>query len=632
MKKLTGESMNITEENLKAMQQLFPEAFEEGKIDFDVLRQLLGDFVDDEQERYSFKWNGKGKALRLSQTPSMGTLRPCKEESKDWDNTENLYIEGDNLEVLKLLQKSYYGKVKMIYIDPPYNTGNDFVYKDNFRDNIENYKEVTGQIDGEGNKIDTNTESNGRFHTDWLNMMYPRLRLARNLLTDDGVIFISIDDNEVDNLKKICDEIYGPSNFIAELIWQNKKGGGNDSTYFAVEHEYILVYAKNKVGLSAFYEMYSDEYKKRYKEEDDIGKFYWDTFKRKSGKQYYPITCPDGSVLQYDENGNPISWLRSEKRYMEDVRKGEIKFSKDNGKWSVQFKQRMPLGKKPRSIFNSIEVVNDKGTTSTGSEEMHKLFKKDVFFNPKPVELIEFLLGFSTNKNCIVMDFFSGSATTAHAVMNANKKDGGNRRYVLVQLPVDIESSANGTGNDSQRIIANEKDILDEVGRPYYLTEIAKERILRSGKEIEDNTRLDTGFKVFKLDSSNLKKWNPKLENLEITLQESMNNFIVGRSELDVVYEILLKEGVDIATKVEVEDFFDGEKIYIIGCGALMICLCKNITFDMGDEIVKLHKKYDSELWRVVFCDNGFASDMDKTNIKEILKTAGLEEDAFICI
>ena len=634
MKKLTGESMNITEENLKNMQQLFPEAFEEGKIDFEVLRQLLGDFVDDEQERYSFKWNGKGKALRLSQTPSMGTLRPCKEESKDWDTTENLYIEGDNLEVLKLLQKSYYGKVKMIYIDPPYNTGGDFVYKDNFHDNIQNYKEVTGQVDGEGNRVDTNTEANGRFHTDWLNMMYPRLRLARNLLSNEGVIFISIDDNELDNLKKICDEIYGPSNFIAELIWQNKKGGGNDSTYFAVEHEYILVYAKNKMELSAFYEMYSDEYKKRYKEEDSIGKFYWDTFKRKSGKQYYPITCPDGTVLQYDEDGNPISWLRSEKRYIEDVKKGEIRFNKDNGKWSVQFKQRMPLGKKPRSIFNSVEVVNDKGTTSTGSEEMHDLFKKDVFFNPKPVELIEFLLGFSTNENCIVMDFFSGSATTAHAIMNANSRDGGNRRYILVQLPVDIESSANGTGNDAQRIIANEKDILNEVDKPYYLTEIAKERILRSGKKIREvsKVKLDTGFKVFKLDSSNLKKWNPRPENIQLTLQESVYNFLPGRTNLDVVYEILLKLGVDIGAYVEEEKFLDGEKVYIIGCGALMICLCRNITITKADELVALHKKYESELWRVVFCDNGFASDMDKTNIKEILKTAGLEEDAFVCI
>ena len=226
MRKLTGESMNITEENLKAMQQLFPEAFEEGKIDFDVLRQLLGDFVDDEQERYSFKWNGKGKALRLSQTPSMGTLRPCKEESKDWDNTENLYIEGDNLEVLKLLQKSYYGKVKMIYIDPPYNTGSDFVYKDNFHDNIQNYKEVTGQVDGEGNKIDTNTESNGRFHTDWLNMIYPRLRIARNLLSNDGVMFISIDYNENYNLREICDSIFGDNGFVGEIYWESPWGKG----------------------------------------------------------------------------------------------------------------------------------------------------------------------------------------------------------------------------------------------------------------------------------------------------------------------------------------------------------------------------------------------------------------------
>lgn len=249
MTKLTGESMNITEENLKAMQQLFPEAFEEGKIDFDVLRQLLGEFVDDGQERYSFKWNGKGRALRLSQTPSMGTLRPCKEESKDWDTTKNLYIEGDNLEVLKLLQKSYYGKVKMIYIDPPYNKGGDFVYKDDFRDNIQNYKEYTGQIDGQGNRSDTNTEASGRFHTNWLNMMYPRLRLARNLLTDDGVIFISIDDNEQENLRRICDEIFGEMNFIVNAIWIN---GNTSASYFTNSHEYIIGYAKDKNSFPFF--------------------------------------------------------------------------------------------------------------------------------------------------------------------------------------------------------------------------------------------------------------------------------------------------------------------------------------------------------------------------------------------
>ena len=636
MKNLTGESMNITEENLKAMQQLFPEAFEEGKIDFDVLRQLLGDFVDDEQERYSFKWNGKGKALRLSQTPSMGTLRPCKEESKDWDNTENLYIEGDNLEVLKLLQKSYYGKVKMIYIEPPYNTGGDFVYKDNFHDNIQNYKEITGQVDSDGNHIDTNTEANGRFHTDWLNMMYPRLRLARNLLSDDGVIFISIDDNEQENLKRICDEVFGPNNFIAQLIWQNKKGGGNDSVYFAVEHEYVYAYSKDKNSLSAFYEMYTDEYAKRYKEDDEFGKFFWDTFKRKAGKQYYPIECPDGTILQYDSDGNPISWLRSKQRYLEDLKKGEIRFCKDsNGKWSVQFKQRMPKGKKPRSIFNTIEVISGQGTTSSGSQELHKLFGKDVFFNPKPVELINFLLGFASNEECIIMDFFSGSGTTAHAVMEANSKDNGKRRYILVQLPVDITSSANGTGSDASRIIENEKNVLDGIGKPYYLTEIAKERIIRAAKDIReslaDDSKQDFGFKVFKLDTSNMKKWNSRPDNIQLNLQEYAENFLPERTELDVVYEILIKLGIDISISVEEHEVAE-QKIYIIGYGALMICLSDRITISLAEAIVDLHREFESELWRVVFRDNGFVSDKDKTNIKEFMKTSGLLEENFVSI
>ena len=278
MKKLTGESMNITEENLKAMQQLFPEAFEEGKIDFDVLRQLLGDFVDDEQERYSFKWNGKGKALRLSQTPSMGTLRPCKEESKDWDNTENLYIEGDNLEILKLLQKSYYGKVKMIYIDTPYNTGNDFVYKDDFRDNIENYKEITRQVDEDGNWYSANgenRETNGRFHTDWLNMMYPRLMLSRNLLSDDGVIFISIDDNEQENLRHICNEVFGENNFVTTIVWQKIHSIKNDAKYFSENHEYSLVYSKSIDNFNVNLLPRSEEMNSRYKNLDNDPRGPW---------------------------------------------------------------------------------------------------------------------------------------------------------------------------------------------------------------------------------------------------------------------------------------------------------------------------------------------------------------------
>ena len=305
MKNISGESLNITEENIKVMQKLFPEAFEEGKIDFDVLKQLLGDFVDDEEERYSFKWNGKGKALRLSQMPSLGTLRPCKEESKNWDTTENLYIEGDNLEVLKLLQKSYYGKVKMIYIYPPYNTGGNFVYKDDFKDNIENYKRVTGQLDGEGHKIDTNTESNGRFHTDWMNMMYPRLRLARNLLSDDGVIFISIDDNEQENLKKICDEIFGADNFVNVFIWNCSTAGGIRPKFASKTHEYIMCYAKVKYKLNIFFAPLSEDAKKMYNQSDEKG-IYRDkdfVFKNKSTNinQKYLIECPDGELVQPKE-------------------------------------------------------------------------------------------------------------------------------------------------------------------------------------------------------------------------------------------------------------------------------------------------------------------------------------------
>ena len=321
MRKLSGESLNITEENLAKLKRLFPEAFTEGKIDFDVLRQLLGDFVDDEEERYSFKWNGKGKALRLSQTPSLGTLRPCKEESKDWDTTQNLYIEGDNLEVLKLLQKSYYGKVKMIYIDPPYNTGNDFVYKDDFRDNIENYKRVTGQVDGEGHKIDTNTESNGRFHTDWLNMMYPRLRLARNLLTDDGVIFISIDDNEQGNLKKSCDEIFGESNFICTLIWQ-KKTSPDARMDISSAHDYILVYTKNVNAKKYFCNSlpYEGSRLENYKNPDNDPRGEWASVDitgqtgRAPKSQFYEITTPSGKKY-YPPDGR--CWAMAETTFLE---------------------------------------------------------------------------------------------------------------------------------------------------------------------------------------------------------------------------------------------------------------------------------------------------------------------------
>ena len=417
------ESVDMTAQNIEKLGELFPncitEMLDEEKstdkekvykkaVNFELLKQMLSNNVIDGNEAYEFTWVGKKEAIVEANKPIRKTLRPCPEESVDWDNTENLYIEGDNLEVLKLLQESYLGKIKMIYIDPPYNTGSDFIYKDNFKIKKKEYEEALGEIDEDGNRMQKNTDSNGRFHSDWCSMIYSRLLLSRNLLRDDGVIFISIDDCEVENLKKICDEVFGANNFIAQLIWQNKKGGGNDSKYIAVEHEYIISYARNKELLEEFYESYSQKYIKRYKEKDEIGRYYWDTFKRKSGKQYYPIECPDGTILEYDEDGNAISWLRSKNRFNEDIKKGEIRIIKNKNKWSVQFKQRIPKGKTPRSIFTTNTVIDNKGTTSTGAGNVYEYFKKDVFSNPKPVELIKFLLGFGMTKDDIVLDFFSG--------------------------------------------------------------------------------------------------------------------------------------------------------------------------------------------------------------------------------
>ena len=485
MKKLTGESMNITEENLKAMQQLFPEAFEEGKFDFDVLRQLLGDFVDDAQERYSFKWNGKGKALRLSQTPSMGTLRPCKEESKDWDNTENLYIEGDNLEVLKLLQKSYYGKVKMIYIDPPYNTGGDFVYKDNFRDNIQNYKEVTGQIDGEGNKIDTNTESNGRFHTDWLNMMYPRLRLARNLLTADGVIFISIDDNEQENVRQICNELFGETNFVGCLILQTATD--NNLHQINTEHEYILCYSRNKNILEPWYaksekaaliqkqysllkEKYGNDINNIQKElrkwikknaEQLQGVAHYDNVDKKGvfhdgdvantvfGGYKYDIVHPvTKKICKIPEKGFRFSEETMRKMILDD----EIMFGEDETTL-IKPKKRLENAKE---VLRSI--IYEDGRSST--KQFESLMGRDVFQNPKSPMILERIINFVTKQNDVILDFFSGSGTTAEAVFRLNAKNNRHLKSILVQIPENLDlmlNKADSRTNSTLQLLKHNK-------------------------------------------------------------------------------------------------------------------------------------------------------------------------------
>ena len=503
----------------------------------------------------------------------------------------------------------------MIYIDPPYNTGNDFVYKDKLKDSIDNYKNITGQIDGNGYNISTNTESNGRFHTDWLNMIYPRLRLARNLLTEDGVIFISIDDHEQANLKKICDEIFGEINFIGIYIKQSKVGGGSDSKFLVKEHEYCIVYTRDIDSAHEMFMPHDEEYLRRYKEIDETGRFFWDTYAR-PGLQLkakdslnYSITCPDGTTIQ-------TRWRRSKERFQKDLRDGIVRITKKNDDtWSVQFKQYLnDSGKKPRSM------TMDFGGNQEGKIDLANLFGTDKYFNyPKSVKFIKSLLSTVADEDLIVMDFFSGSATTAYAVMQLNAEDGGNRKFIMVQIP-------ELTPEDSEAAKAGYKNIC----------EIGKERIRRAGEKIKSESSdeapdLDIGFRVFKLDSSNLKKWNSQTKDVMQSLIDSLDNFLPGRTELDVVYEILLKMGIELSTEIEEREVI-GEKIYIIDDGSLMICLGENITLAIADEITKLHKEYNSELWQVVFRDTGFVSDMDKTNIKETLKTAGLKEDNFVCI
>ena len=627
MDKLRMESVDITAQNIEKIGALFPNCIteavdENGKlkkaINFELLKQMLSSDVVDGGEAYEFTWVGKKAAIVEANQPIRKTLRPCPEESVDWDNTENLYIEGDNLEVLKLLQESYLGKVKMIYIDPPYNTGNDFIYADNFMRSQEEENEQMGMYDEDENRLFKNTDTNGRFHSDWCSMIYSRLHLAKNLLTDDGVIFISIDDSEVKNLKNICDEVFGAANFVAQLIWQNKKGGGNDSTHIATEHEYILTYAKNIALLGEFYEAYSDAYLKRYKEEDDIGRYFWDTFKRKAGKQYYPITCPDGTILEYDEDGNAISWLRSKARFDSDIALGEIRIIKIGKKWSVQFKQRIPLGKKPRSIFTTETVIDNRGTTSAGSSDVYDYFKKDVFSNPKPVDLIRFLLGFGLSEKDIVLDFFSGSGTTAEAVMRSNI-EGGKNKFILVQLPENIDPLVNSSSANAKRVAENAVSVLDEMERPHLLTELAKERIRRAGTKIKEESPLtmqglDVGFRVLKLDDSNMNEvYYSPAEYSQTMLSEMESNVKSDRTDLDLLFGCLLDWGLPLSMPYRSEQI-DGCTVHDYNDGDLIACFDENIPDSVIKEIAK------RQPLRAVFRDSSFANSPSKINVGEIFK------------
>lgn len=616
--KLTGETPDIAEENIQKLKTIFPDVFAEGKVDFEKLQQVLGEYIDTESERYNFSWNGKAKALRLAQTPSTGTLRPCKEESKDWDTTQNLYIEGDNLEVLKLLQKSYHRKIKIIYIDPPYNTGSDFVYPDNFSDSIDNYKKITEQTDADGNNISSNGETNGRYHTDWLNMMYPRLRLARNLLSDDGVIFISIDDHEQENLRKVCDEVFGEENFVSCFIWQ-KRTSPDARLAISTGHEYILLYAKNIGNFKKVVKTLplTPEQRDTYKNPDNDPRGPWvsSDFTAQIGhatpQQFYTIKAPNGTEYVPPQG---TCWKNIESVFLQKLAEGRFWFGKDGNAFP---RRKTYLNESNGRTVWTWWTNKEVGHTQEATKELKDLMSLVVIFdNPKPTKLITRILQLITNKGDLVLDFFSGSATTAHAVMQLNAQDSGNRKFMMVQLP-------ELPGEKTEAYKAGYKNIC----------EIGKERIRRAGDKIREEAgltapNLDIGFKVFKLDSSNIKKWQPSYDNLESSLIDHINNYVDGRSELDVVYEIILKCGLNLTYAIDEYTFAD-QKIYSIGFGALMICLDDNITTAVADGMVKLKHELKPETWKVVFKDNGFHNDSNKTNVKEILKCGGLEDDAF---
>lgn len=666
MEKMNGESMNIERENIKRLKEIFPEVFTEDKIDFEKLQLILGEDIEESEERYSFNWNGKRDAIRLSQTPTTGTLRPDKDNSKNWDETENLYIEGDNLEVLKLLQKSYHRKIKMIYIDPPYNTGTDIIYKNDFSDSIKYYKAFTGQIDSEGYDISTNTESDGKFHTNWLNMMYPRLRLARNLLTDDGIIIISIDDYEFYNLKKICDEIFGEYNFVGNIITRcNPQGRGKDN--IDPVHEYNFIYAKNidkMPKLKIEREKNKNEYNYLIRSGTNSRKF-------ERPRRFYPLLIKNNQVscITFDEYNKiyvdgefdevflkdlesryarrgykviyPIAQNGEEKvwqRKFERVYKECDSYIYENG----QVKTPALKHRTPQSLWLDEKYSN----SGSGTNVLIDLFDGLKPFDfPKSYKTVkDFVSLFVDTDDFIVLDFFSGSSTTAHAVMDLNAEDKGNRKFIMVQLPESIKSYYQRADKDRKKELKKVMDFLEENNKELVLTEVGKERIRRAGDKILENLKekyekaseeerknmknpddLDIGFKSFKLDSSNIKEWNPEYMDKDFTMEDLVNNFVPNRNEEDILYEIILKYGIDLTAPIE-EHKVNGKTIYNVGFGAIYICLDNHIDNDVVEEILKLNEENKMPNPMVVFKDTGFKNDEIKLNAKLSLNDNGIEE------
>ena len=616
VEKMKFETPDMTAGNVEKIAELFPNCVtemreENGKvkrgINFEVLKQMLSSDVVDGDECYEFTWVGKKASIAEANKPIRKTLRPCPEESKDWDTTENLYIEGDNLEVLKLLQESYLGKVKMIYIDPPYNTGNDFIYADDFMRSQEEESEQMGMYDEDKNRLFKNTDSNGRFHSDWCSMMYPRLMLARNLLSDDGVIFISIDDNEQANLKKICDEVFGESSFVASMIWKSKSGGANDVSIIACDSEYVLVYGKNIEKL--FFNLDKNaEVTTSYNQTDENGKKYsLDRLDKQSlGYQPsldFPITGPDGRIYTVEHKNPAVKvarwrWSKDtvKERYNELVFKYPYVYTKNYEKDGIV----------PRNLM----IEERFGRTRTGKTEVAALFDKVTYFNfPKPTKLIKFLIEIASNVDSVILDFFSGSATTAHAVMQLNAEDGGHRKFIMVQLPEPCDEQ-------SEAYKAGYKNIC----------EIGKERIRRAGEKIKAENgltaqNLDIGFRVLKIADSNMKDvYYAADEYTQSNLMDMISNIKEDRTDLDLLFGCLIDWGVPLSMPYKSEQL-DGCTVHVYNGGDLVACFDENIP----ESVVR--KIAERKPLRTVFRDSGFAGTPAKINMYEIFKIY-MPEDA----
>ena len=621
MEKMRMESMDIIAQNVENIGNLFPDCIteardENGKIqkvvDRDRLMQKFSHKIigGGTTERYEFTWVGKNASRVEANTTTNKTLRPCIEESKDWDNTENLYIEGDNLEVLKLLQNSYFNKVKMIYIDPPYNTGNDFIYIDDFAQNIDEYEEAKGSFDEEGNRLFKNTDTNGRFHSDWCSMIYPRLILARNLLADDGVIFISIDDNEQANLKKICNEIFGEKNFIGEIIRKTKSITNDIKNGLNIQHEALLVYAKyinllKLIGNEKKLEGYKNP------DNDPNGEWCSGDPSAKSGGEgtYFEIKNLYTGKSDFPPKGR--YWAFSRKTFDEYIKKGKILFKKvykanERGFIFKRYKNELKDRYNP---LNSLFAIENKYMNQIGTKELNLLFKEIDFIYPKPVNFIKLLITSLNDKSSIILDFFSGSATTAHAVMQLNAEDGGKRKFIMVQLP-------EKTDEKSEAFKAGYKNIC----------EIGKERIRRAGEKIKEEAGLngqdlDIGFRVLKLDSSNMKDIYYSADEYDQGMLENMqSNTKEDRTDLDLLFGCLVDWGLEL-DKPYTTKVINGHKVHIYNDGDLVACFEKDLDMKTIDEIAKL------QALRVVFSDNSFVDSATKINVAEHFKMIAPDTD-----